>query len=249
MNKKKYLIIILAVIVIVGAYLYFSNAYIYHHIKSANLSASDSANKTYIMGNKNRLQSLVYVALGDSLTSGVGTNKYEESFPYLVAEKLAKDNKVVFKHFSYPGDRTSDLINKFLTPAIAEKPDLVTLLIGTNDMHGRVGKEVFENNYEQILARLRKETSARIYVVSVPFLGSNTLILPPDSYYFDQETKAYNEIIKKLAQKYKVNYIDIATPTAALFKQNGPHYAADSFHPSAAGYQLWAKIIYDSINH
>ena len=37
--------------------------------------------------------------------------------------------------------------------------------------------------------------------------------------------------------------------TEELFKMNGPHYAADFFHPSSQGYKIWADLIYADINN
>lgn len=246
---KKILKYILLILIIIVGYLFLAHHLIYRKIFKANLKASDGSYNYMINDNDPFVPSLVYASLGDSLTAGTGVSDFKDSFPFLLAERLASDNKkIILKNFSYPGARTKDLIENLLTPAINSKPDIVTLLIGTNDMHGNISHEKFRENYRLIVERLSRETNAKIYLISVPLIGSETLLLPPYFYYFSQETITCNKIIKDLAKEYNANYIDICTPTAEIFKKDGGHYAADSFHPSKKGYELWVQIIYDAIS-
>lgn len=249
MKKKTYKLLIILAIAGLGLYLYLSHAYIYYRIGKTALPASDRTYSYIMDSNDPAAGKITYAALGDSLTAGVGTKSYEESYPYRVAHSLqASGQALTLEDFSYPGAKTADLIRDLLTPAIIKHPDMVTVLIGVNDIHGGVNAEEFKDNYEQILKRLRQETSAKIYVISIPLIGSDTLLLPPYYGYFSKKTSEYNRIIKELADRYQAQYIDITSPTLSIFKKNGPHYAADSFHPSASGYALWSKIIYDNIH-
>ncbi|MBU4217047.1 SGNH/GDSL hydrolase family protein [Candidatus Parcubacteria bacterium] len=247
--NKKYSKIALIIPVVIIAYLYLAHAYIYRRIGTAHLRATDDRH-TYILGNMaTSSQKIIYTSLGDSLTAGVGTDKYEESYPYLLAQDLTVTGKViVHKNFSYPGARTADLVRDLLEGAIAEQPDVVTILIGTNDVHGLVSVVDFQKNYEHILKELTTRTKAKVYVISIPYIGSRSLILPPYSNYFNSKINEFNEVIHALAKTYDLKYIDLTTPTREILKENGAHYADDLFHPSAIGYASWAKIIYDNIN-
>ncbi len=237
--RKRYYIPI-AVITLIGAYLYGANAYIYHRIHLGNLPYPDTRHTYTIPGSGAKK---IYAALGDSLTAGIGTQKYEESYPYAFAKKMSGADAINLQVFAYPGVTSQNLIDNFLLPAVASKPDIVSVLIGTNDIHNWVSAAQFEKNYRTIIEKLA-ETHARIYAISIPYIGSNSVYLPPLNYYFDYKTAQFNGIIKRIAGEKKITYIDIATPTQTLFKEDGPLYAADSFHPSAAGYELWANIIY-----
>ncbi len=243
---KKIFIIILFLILALGLYLYLANAYTYYEFKHLGLKAPVVRN-SYVFNATAVGETLNYVALGDSLTSGLALNKYGEAFPYLLADDLAgRGVKINLQNFSYPGYRTDDLINNLLEPAIAAKPQLVTLLIGTNDVYGYYSAEKFKKNYQTILERLTKETTAKIYAISLPFIGVQAF-LPPNNYYFERQIAEFNKIIKELAAAFGAKYIDIAEPTKAMFAGNGLYYAADGFHPSAAGQALWEKIIFDNI--
>lgn len=246
--KKIFLRVFIVVVIILGLYLYLAHAYIYYKIGAAGFKLLDNQH-TYMINKASSSKEIIYASLGDSLTAGVGADKYEESYPYLLAQSLASEQQqIVLKNFSMPGFKTSDLIDNLLAPAIAAKPDMITLLIGTNDIHGMVTAATFKKNYESILSELTTKTQARIYAINIPAIGANTLVLPPYNYYYDQRTVEFNHIIQDLAQIYKVKYIDLYGPTAQILKKEGPHYSADLFHPSASGYALWAKIIYDAIH-
>lgn len=227
-------------------YMYLSYAHIYHKIGNAHL-VFPHVEQLYTIGNSSGGAPETYVSLGDSLTAGVGVDSYTESYPYTLAEKLAVTSKIHLRNFAYPGAKTRDVIAG-LPAALEAKPDIVTLLIGTNDIHDKISAAQFETNYRLILDELTQKTKADIYAVSIPFIGSRTLLLPPYNYYFDYRTAELNDVIQRVAAEYKIPYVDIATPTRALFKADGPLYAADSFHPSAAGYQLWSDILYANIN-
>jgi lysophospholipase L1-like esterase len=246
---RKILKIILGAILIVAAYLLAANWSFYYRLSAAHLTATD--NRHQYMFNKEAATStsIIYSALGDSLTAGVGVSAYEQSYPYLVAQAMA-GNSINVRHlnYSYPGARTDDLIKHLLPLAVADKPDVVTVLIGTNDVHDNVSQTVFRSNYETILSQLRTKTKAKINLVSIPFLGTDSMVLPPFNYYFHAKILDFNKIIQELASKYHANYIDLTTPTTSYADKPSDYYAADNFHPAAAGYQLWSRIIYDHLD-
>jgi len=244
------------IIFVIALLTYFnrSYAYIYQKIDQARLKSPDKTRVYLIENNMNigsqtAKTSLTYAALGDSLTAGVGVDDYRESYPYLLAQYFAgNDYQITLKDRAVPGAKTKDLLSGLLPGTIDDDPDIVTVLIGVNDIHGEISQEDFKDNYDNILKRLASETKAKIYVINIPLIGANNLLLPPYNYLFDARTKEYNKIIQELALKYNVKYIDLYTPTESLFKTNGSHYAADFFHPSAEGYKIWADLIYASLN-
>ena len=249
MNHKTKPLIIIVVILAIALVVYLNRAYahIYNEIGAVNLKSPDLSGE-YLIGNNMATTSLTYVALGDSLTAGVGAARYEESYPYLVAQQLASVNhKIVIKDEATPGITTAGLLANLLPKATQDNPDVVTLLIGVNDIHNFVSVKDFQSNYAQILDQLSKKTKARVYVINLPLVGADTLVNPLYSYYFDVKTREFNELIKKLTVQYGAQYIDLYTPTRSLFKK-ADYYSTDLFHPSAAGYKIWADIIYADIN-
>lgn len=241
--KKLIVIIILIIPLLAGVYLNRAYARIFNTIGAAALVSPDRQQTYNFKSEMTTSKNIIYVSLGDSLTAGVGIDDYAQSYPYLLAQKMAESGSpVTLKNWSLPGARTADLIDQLLAPALKEKPDIVTLLIGVNDIDGNVPAEKFKSNYEFILARLAR-SGAKVYLINIPYIGADTLFLPPYAAYFDLRTREHNAIIKELAGKYKAVYVDLYSPTVATFKKAGAHYSADQFHPSADGYRLWAEII------
>ncbi|MFA6394220.1 MAG: SGNH/GDSL hydrolase family protein [Patescibacteria group bacterium] len=246
--KKKITIISIALFIILTAYLAAAHYYIYKKISGAGLKSPDTMGEYIIRNEKNNEANIIYTALGDSLAAGVGVLRYEESYPYRIAQKISgAGGNITLRDRAYPGAKTSDLINDLLTAAINDRPDIVTLLIGVNDIHGNVSKTKFSENYKEILTRLKDGTKAKIFAVSIPYLGTNTLLLPPYNLYIKLRTIEYNKIIKELARENNIEYVDLYAPTELMFKDSSL-YSADLFHPSAKGYELWAEIIYADIN-
>lgn len=205
----------------------------------------------YIVNNTKTktLHEITYVALGDSLTAGVGVENYVESYPYQIAQKISEKDKqqVNLKPYAVPGAKTNDVLPVLLEKTIKAKPDIVTVLLGVNDIHDRMSEDDFYSNYKVILERLTKETDAQIYVIAIPYIGAPNLILPPHSSYFNKQTRSFNKVLEKLVEEYPVNYIDLYTTTLEYSKKK-EYYATDLFHPSYLGYTLWAQIIYDAFN-
>lgn len=243
--KKQYLPPLIILVLVL--YLIFAYNYFYFRMHRVEIGWPDN-NHIYAL-NKEAKDQKIYVALGDSLTYGFGTANYKDSWTYRTAEYLSKNGQgIKLEDFSYPGYRTAD-VAEALGPAIAAKPDIVTLFIGVNDTHKLVQSPDFKEKYDNILYRLTTETKAKIYVINLPYLGGPTVLLPPYNFYFDAKTKARNKDIKQLADKYGAEYIDLYGATATQFKKSGPYYAKDLYHPSAAGYKIWADIIDNAIGN
>ncbi len=240
--------IFLIIIVLLVAYLFIANWQIYYRLDQAGLKSTDNRH-IYIFNENVDNPYLIYGSMGDSLTSGVGVSNYEESYTYQVAQKIATTSiRVTHFNYSYPGAKTSDLIKNLLPSVIVDNPDVITLLIGINDVHGNVSKDKFRENYQTILSGLKNQTKAKINVISIPLIGCRSLLWPPYNYYYKTRTISFNGIIKELASGNDINYIDLTTPTSKYAYSYSPYYSKDKFHPSYEGYKYWANIIYDNLS-
>lgn len=245
--KKRTLIVVCILVVVTAIYLNRAYAHIYQKIEYAHLKSSDDR-RVYHFGTATS-KPLTYVAVGDSLTAGVGVSSYEQSYPYQLAQKISEQGyQVTLTPYAVPGAKTSDVIHSSLDQIIKIKPDIITLMIGVNDVHGNISKREFKENYETILKRLTTETNAKIYIVNLPYLGGDDLFLPPYELYFDMRTQFFNVVLKQLSATYGLDYIDLYSETLQSAKHDTVYYAEDQFHPSSEGYTLWADIIYEYLN-
>lgn len=227
---------LLVIPLIIAVYLYLSYAYFYQFLRE-HRSVSPIHEITTIIGNNPKTQTIKYVSLGDSLTEGVGASAYQKTYPYLLARKLSSKNNVELVNLSRAGDTSEDVLVSQLSQALSEKPDLVTLLIGINDIHNLESLKEFENNFSRIANSL-KNSGAKIYLLSIPYLGSSKIVYPPYNLILDFRTKQFNNVIKKIAAEMKVAYIDLYS-----LKKGPNFYSPDQFHPSDFGYEEWSKTI------
>lgn len=237
---------LLLLIIISTVYLNRSYAFIYQNIEKTNMQ-TPSDYKEYSIGSYSK--SLTYIAIGDSLTSGVGVDTYKKSYPYMLAELISqKENVVVdLKPIAVPGIRSKEISTILTDEAFEQTPDIITLLIGVNDVHGNISSTEFENNYKTILEKITKQKNAKIYVIAIPYIGTPNLIALPYRQYFMSQTTKFNSIIENLAKEYNVEYVDLYELSLEQYTDSSS-YSVDLFHLNEKGYAEWAQHIYADFN-
>lgn len=238
------------VIIAVAIYLNYAYGRIYKLMSEGYLAYfSGPAVFTFSPRGAAPAKQITYIAIGDSLTAGAGASSLGDAYPYLLAKRASEEKKLSIKlvNLGVPGSSSGDVIRDQLATTTANNPDFITILIGVNDIHQRMGVKNFRKNLRVILDAVSK-TDAKIYVLTIPYLGDKKLMLPPHRAYFDWQTKQYNKVLLKEAAKTNATVIDLYSLTreAALSVNN--YYSRDRFHPSADTYASWANLIYAHIN-
>ncbi len=159
----------------------------------------------------------VVVCAGDSITHGNVSANYVE-----MLEKWLPTDQYYFVNAGRNADLTYTLIKR-LENIIALQPDMVTLLIGTNDVNAsmlefrrkeyvKMGKieagavpnfDSFKENYTQIVQRLKTETKAKIAVMSLPVMSEDL------QHEVNQRADQYSEFINQIAKKEQVTYLPV----------------------------------------
>ena len=243
--KRKIIITISVALLIGGIYLNRSYADIYNHIDSENLASRAFDYSSPIEIGNTADESPIYVAMGDSLTYGVGASSIENTFPYYFAGSLLSQYRgVKMFNLGVPGATIEDLIDYQLEQTIDLKPDYVSVFIGTNDIHQTILPNKFGSSLAYTLERLSKETDAQIIIINLPYLGSKSLILPPFNYFFDSYTREYNKVIQEMVDVYELKLVELYDSTKNAFLQRQELYSSDGLHPSDEGYKYWSKFIY-----
>ncbi|MFA5061729.1 MAG: SGNH/GDSL hydrolase family protein [Patescibacteria group bacterium] len=249
---KKYIAIV-SVLVVACLGLYLNRAYrhISVSIGEKNL-ANPTVHQTIVLppATTTSTAKIVYAALGDSLTVGVGATAEQKTYPYLVAKLLAQEKniQVTVANLGIPGATSADVLNQQVPQAAKLHPDMVILAVGINDMLNRVPTDVFEKNMVSIVNGLAG-AATHITVINIPYLGGSQAYWPPYRCYFDWQTRRYNNFLNKALANKNVAVIDLYTLTHEQAFNDKNYYSVDGFHPSDEGYQFWSNIIYGNLNY
>ena len=195
---------------------------------------------------------------GDSITdAGRDYRNYHNlgaGYPYYAAEHIREeypDEDFEFINFGIGGNRTSQLFDRIYTDCIAFQPDIVSVLIGINDIWHRYGRgkiattdAQFALNYRCILERLKKETNAKI-VILAPFL-----LDAPGKEHMREDLKTFLPIVRELAEEFADVYIPLDERfEEALKTQPEPlYYSADGVHPNDNGRMFIGKIYAEAVS-
>jgi len=194
-----------------------------------------------------------YIALGDSLSRGVGSSK-GQGFVSLLGNML-KERKTVerFQNLGVSGARIEDLLAQLEQKQVnrtLENAKIISITIGGNNLFNR--GEVLKNfseeealdtlkteipNLEKTFKIIRKNNPDAI----VLYMGLyNPFKESPNGDSFDSIIQKWNEDARTLGLKYKVQVVD----TFNLVKDPKRDLSSDVFHPNDATY----KQIADSMS-
>lgn len=182
---------------------------------------------------------------GDSVTDA-GRDKRNfhdmgKGYPHFAARGIREalpDAEIEMINLGISGNRTDQLFDRLYPDAIELAPDVISILIGINDVWHRFGAsriettpEQTEANYRAILERIKTQTNAKIVMLQ-PFLldcEKNQHLRPG--------LDGLLPIIKRLADEYADLYIPLDELFAeAMQTQPEPcYYSADGVHPNENG--------------
>ena len=197
------------------------------------------------------------VAIGDSLTEGVGDETENGGYVGILNHTF-EDNSlnISVENFGKKGNRSDQLLKRLEKEEIAsaiKEADMVLITIGANDI-----MNVLKSNFMNVTMEPFKEERVK-YIERLRAIFNKINDLNPDTQIFligfynpferhFGEIKELGMIIdnwnddgKSLAEEYdNVRYI----PTKDLFsKSNVDLLAEDEFHPNTSGYKLIAQRV------
>jgi acyl-CoA thioesterase I len=180
---------------------------------------------------------LRYLALGDSYTIGTGASGEAHAWPSIIAARLGAE----LTNPAVNGYTTDDLIRTEL-PLVRElKPDLVTVLIGVNDLVQGRGAEAYRGSLRTIYDAVQE---ARTVAVSIP-----TWSYVPAAADFggaekvDRLTAIFNAVAQDEAETRGIGWVDLGPVSTSRVGAAG-WVASDRLHPGDAQYAAWAEVIW-----
>ncbi|MGM9663217.1 MAG: SGNH/GDSL hydrolase family protein [Eubacteriales bacterium] len=192
---------------------------------------------------------------GDSITdAGRDKRNYHNmgnGYPKYASELIRNaypDIEFEFINLGISGNRTDNLFDRLSADCINIKPDIVSILLGVNDVWHRYGGEKIattdaqiELNYTCILERIKNETEAKILMLQPYTEGEKQAHMRSD-------VEKVNAIIDTLAEKYADAYVRTDELMHADEHYGTPDYfTPDGVHPNMNGAKFIAGLYFDAI--
>jgi acyl-CoA thioesterase I len=189
---------------------------------------------------------IVYVALGDSTGAGLGAA--EGGYVARLYQRMLQQRPgSELMNVCVSGATTADVVRDQLDKGVAKNPQLITLGIGINDVGHNVPLEKFAENYEHILSTLKEKTHARIVVANIPDVSSAPVVPLSLRGRYHRQIETFNQRLEEIANRHGVTVFDIYSITARHLPAHPEYFSRDGFHPSDAGYELWASEMWPTI--
>jgi lysophospholipase L1-like esterase len=186
---------------------------------------------------------IVYVALGESLTHGHGTEHPDtQSYPALIARHLPRGAR--FLNLGKDGNSMANALATDLPAALAAHPTLATVWLGGNDI-GSTAVTELGKQLDHIVTALQR-AHAHVFVANYPDLR----LLPnfPGPPAVITGTLEYNAVVAAVAARHHAGLVDVASATKAIGGR--PQFVyVDGIHLTAQGYDYLARIFYRVMHH
>ena len=197
---------------------------------------------------------------GDSITDmNWGRNEKDRnhylghSYVFLLAGRLGlqmPEAQLDFYNRGKSGNAVAQLRKRWHSYAIDMKPDLLSILIGTNDVgqglrhpDRKVTPKAFEADYRFILDASRKANPDLRLVLLDPFVLPTGALSKGQAYAVRRKaTDQLRVIVAKLAKEYDAVHIKTQEIFDAAAKSTTPeHWMWDGIHPLPQGHELIAR--------
>lgn len=196
------------------------------------------------------------VWLGDSTSTGVGADRFEGSMAWRVAAGLT-EGPVLLSVLGRSGDQVHEVLDHQLRdlPAllVPGSEHVVLVSIGANDTTALTRRPTFEQRYLDLVDGIeaaldRSGVDGRIVLVGIPDIGTAPRLLPPLRQVAGLRGAQLDGEIAGIARRRGLHHVDLAGRTSRTFSSDPDRYfAADGYHPSSDGHEIWARAVLDSL--
>lgn len=182
---------------------------------------------------------------GDSITHGAkhthGGRSYPEVFAERIRWELARVRDVVI-NTGISGNTTQNILNDFEWRVSHFKPDVVSLMIGTNDCAKKeLTPAVFRSNLELLVTKMRDAGA-------IPVLHTPNIIIAsgaPERQRLPDYIPAIREVAAAKGAVLVDNYKYWSSePQEAVFK----NWLNDPLHPNGEGHKQIAQLMFRALN-
>jgi lysophospholipase L1-like esterase len=199
--------------------------------------------------------------LGDSTTAGVGVERAEDSLPYQLARRLADHHRrpVHVVSYGWAGARVADVLRSQLPRALEPlrlsethpflpRVDIIAVVIGANDATHNTPRRRFRADLRELLGDIRAANpTAQLVLAGIPAFRGALRAIEPLIFLADQYARLLRPVSRQEAARIGAVYADLARDVPGRIDPATPFLAEDQFHPSAAGYAIWADVIFEAL--
>lgn len=180
-----------------------------------------------------------YLALGDSLSQGVGApDEQTGAFPALLAERWRGEGCEVELQNAGISGYTAEQVLTDEVPQIDEfKPTLITFQAGGNDIVNAVTIEDYRKNVKSVLEAATGS-------------GARVIVLAQNEWFRSPEGQTYGEDLGAQREAFDSALIEEANAAGAEFvdlrplytqQADGNQWVEDGIHPTPEAYEAWAE--------
>ena len=209
-----------------------------------------------------RSNSVKILFFGDSITD-MGRYREEEAKirPYglgaghvfLIATKLMGEEygKYTIVNRGNSGDRVVDLYARIKHDVWNEQPDVLSILIGANDVwkdlsknscHDGVDIVRWEKVYRMIIEDTKINLPNAEIMICEPFVLPGTVTREDGRLEAFNQIRKYAKVARKLAKEYNLSFVALQDKLDEMAEKYGEKYFLyDGIHPDIAGINLIAK--------
>jgi len=198
--------------------------------------------------------------LGDSITdTGRNTNSGStisigQGYAMLIDGRLSVKypGEFIFENFGISGNRVVDIYARIKADCWNRNPDVLSLLIGVNDVWHEVGSQngVDAKRFENVYRMLVCDTFERF--PNMKFIAMEPFVLraaATDAAWdiFASETALRGAVVKKIAEENGLIFLPLQKMFDDACKiRPADYWLADGVHPTPAGHQLIADAWIDA---
>jgi putative heme-binding domain-containing protein len=171
-----------------------------------------------------------------------------------------KDKRLVVRNFAFPADEVSQRqrsadYTHLDDPLYAFNPDTFVCFFGWNEsFKGKDGVTGFQADYERFIdeytakyPRDDEKSPPRFVLVSpIAFENTGDPFLP-DGKKENDNLKLYADAVKAVAEKRKVAFVDVFTPTLAAFEKGGGKLTVGGFQMTEAGDKVLGAALFKGL--
>ena len=196
---------------------------------------------------------------GDSITDAGRSRDFDPhmGFGYatMTAGKIGLDDpgKYRFLNRGVSGNRSTDLYARIKNDTINLKPDILTVLIGVNDVWHEVAHQngVSAQKFEKILEMYLYEVKEALPDIQIFLLEPFVLRGPETEKDFDDfapEVALRADACKRIAAQIGLTFVPLQGKLSALAEKTCVEYVLrDGVHPSYVGHEVISRELYNAL--